>query len=51
MFISERFSEMYILGERATCVLKGTNKKGWARFTGFVSHSMSLLLQNDTFAV
>lgn len=51
MFTSEWFSEMYIFGERATCVLKGMVKKGWARLTSFISHSMSLLFQNDTFAV
>lgn len=51
MFIYEWFSEMCILGERATCILKGIDKKGWAHLTGLVSHSMSLVLQNDTFAV
>lgn len=28
MFTSEWFSEMYIFGEKATCALKGMDKKG-----------------------
>lgn len=51
MFISVWFSEMYIFWGKATCALKGMDKKGWAHLTAFISHSMSLLFQNDTFAV